>query len=116
MSDRAREREPEEIRALVRMPGEESPAVLRHAIDILEGVSRLLSALSPEEIEATAARVHTGVERRADAPAVYWKLYGARHRVLVDVFTRQHEDLARRASACLAHECADERKDVGREP
>lgn len=87
------------IRASVPPRGDEPSAILCRAMDILSGVRRLLKALSPEEVQAMAARVHLGVERQDDAHAVYWKVYAARHRVFVEVFATQHADLAERASA-----------------
>jgi len=92
-------RDEEEIRASVPPPGDEPSAILCRAMDILSGVSRLLEALSPDDVQAMAARVHLGVEGQDDAHAVYWKVYAARHRVLVEVFSTQHAELAERARA-----------------
>jgi hypothetical protein len=77
--------------------GDERSAIVGRALDILAGVSRLLEALSPADVEAMAARVHLGVERQDDRHAVFWKVYAARHRVLVDVFLTQHAEFAERA-------------------
>jgi hypothetical protein len=91
------------IRASVVPPGDEPLVVLGRAMEVLSGVSRLLEALSPAEVEATAARVNLGIDQRDDRHSVFWRLYVARHRVLVDVFaTQRAELLARAARACPA--------------
>lgn len=95
----AGERDEDVIRASVPPAGDEPSAILCRAMDILSGVSRLLEALSPDDVQAMAARVHLGVEGQGDAHAVYWKVYAARHRVLVEVFASQHAELAARARA-----------------
>jgi hypothetical protein len=89
------------IRALAEPPEDEPLAVLGRAMEVLSGVTRLLEALSPADVEAMAARLHLGLERQADRYAVFWKVYVARHRVLTDVFaTQRAELLARAARAC----------------
>jgi hypothetical protein len=85
-----------------KLPGEDVSAILGRAMDILAEVHRLLEALAPDDVEVTAARMHIGLEQREDRLAVLWKVYVARHRVLMDVFTRQYAELvaqARRAGA-----------------
>lgn len=90
------------IRAPVPPPGDEPSAVLGRAMEILSGVNRLLEALSPADVEATAARIHFGVERQDDRHAVFWKVYVARHRVLMDVFATQHAELVAQATRAAA--------------
>lgn len=91
------------IRASVVPPGDEPLAVLGRAMEVLSSVTRLLEALSPADVEATAARTYLGIERQDDRHAVFWNVYAARHRVLMDVFaTQRAELLARAARACPA--------------
>src|SRR5579859_650656 len=91
------------IRASAVPPGDEPLAVLGRAMEVLSGVTRLLEALSPAEVEATAARTHFRIEETNDRHAVFWRVYAARHRVLMDVFaTQRAELLARAARACPA--------------
>ena len=92
-------RHDEVIRASAPPQGDEPLALLRRAMHILSGVSRLLEALAPDDIQAMATRIHRGVEQQSDAHAVYWKVYAARHRVLVQVFSTQHAELAEWARA-----------------
>lgn len=92
-------RNQEEIRASVSPLGDEPSAILGRAMDILLGVRRLLEALSPDDVQAMATRLHLGVEGQDDAHAIYWKVYAARHRVLVEVFSTQHAELVERARA-----------------
>jgi hypothetical protein len=86
------------IRASTLPPGDEPSALLGHAMEILSGVSRLLEALSPAEVEAMAARMHFRIEQQDDRHAVFWKVYVARHRVLMDVFATKHAELVERAA------------------
>jgi predicted component of type VI protein secretion system len=94
-------RHDEVIRASATPQGDEPLAILRRAMHILTGVSRLLEALSPDDIQAMATRLHRGVERQQDAHAVYWRVYEARHRVLMEVFSTQHAELAGWARAYM---------------
>jgi hypothetical protein len=85
------------IRPSAPPPCDGPSAILGRALDILTGVRSLLEALSPADVEAMAARVHLGVERLDDRHAIFWRVYAARYRVLVDVFATQHAELAERA-------------------
>jgi predicted component of type VI protein secretion system len=75
-----------ELEAPVATGAPDASALVRRATDVLAAVRHLLDALSPAEIEATAARANLGT----DAHAVYWRLFCARHRVLAEVFDTQH--------------------------
>jgi predicted component of type VI protein secretion system len=85
-------------------PRDEAPSeLLGRAMEILSGVRHLLDALSPEDVEALAARFHAGVEHQEDRHAVFWRVYAARYRVLAEVFATQHAELlAQAARACEA--------------
>jgi len=63
-------------------------AIVRRALEMLDAVKQLLDALSPSEIQATAARVFLG--RLDGRPDVLWNVYGNRHQALVAVFASQH--------------------------
>jgi hypothetical protein len=86
------------IRGFAPPPGDEPLAVLGRAMEVLSGVTRLLEALSPADVEATAARTHLGIERHHDRYAVFWRVYMARHRVLTDIFATQRAELLARAA------------------
>lgn len=62
-------------------------ALLRRALETLEGFRELLRALSPAEIQAAAAR--SSLATSSEMHAVYWSVYGARHQLLVDVVSTQ---------------------------
>jgi hypothetical protein len=78
---------------------DESLALVGRALDMLNAVSHLLGALSPNEVQATAERAHLG--RLADEHLGYWKVYSARHRVLTEVFATQRSTYESRAWAYI---------------
>ena len=90
--------------------GDGPSTILGRALDILSGVSRLLEALSPADVEAMAGRLHLRLEHQADRHAFLWKVYAARHRVLLDIFATQRAELAERvrAHAALGPQSAEE--------
>lgn len=78
---------------------DETAIVLRRALQILDAVEQLLSALSPSEIQAAASHVYLG---RLDGQAeVLWTVYGRRHQALREVFASQHSAFARLARAVV---------------
>jgi hypothetical protein len=90
----------------------EPSLMLRRALAMLDAVGHLLQALSPAEIQAAAERVYLG-RLSKDHAAIYWKIYGGRHRVLTEVFATQHAALARLAAAHVDHGSGcDEPEDV----
>ena len=75
-------------------------ALVRRAMEMLDGVTHLLKALSPSEIQSASTRTFLG--RLDDAPAIFWKVYVTRHRVLSDVFANLHSEFVQRARQHLA--------------
>jgi hypothetical protein len=69
----------------VTLPGDSGDLVAR-AVALLGDVAHLLEALSPDEIEMTAARLR---DPSSNEFATCWRLYVARFRAITPVFARQ---------------------------
>jgi hypothetical protein len=77
------------------LPGDCGDLVAR-AVALLGDVARLLEALSPDEIETTAARLR---DRSSNESATCWRLYVARFRAITPVFARHRALFAEDARA-----------------
>jgi hypothetical protein len=82
---------------------DDSVAIAKQALALLEAVDHLLQALSPADVEATATRTLPG--SLVDGHAGYWRVYGARHRVLSDVFGTQRALFASLVQTYLEQRC-----------
>jgi hypothetical protein len=78
---------------------DDSSAIVRRALDIVDAVAHLLEAISPAEVEASADRAHIG---RFPEFAGFWKVYSVRHRVLSEVFSTHRATFAEQARAFMA--------------
>lgn len=78
---------------------DDSAAVIRRALDIVDAVAHLLEAISPEEVEASGDRAQIA---HVAGFAGYWRVYSLRHRVLTDVFQTHRANFTDLARSFLA--------------